>query len=128
MIGAIVIFIILRLLTNPRSIANDGAEIRNTLLIEMPIGSTEEKVLLFIEQHNHWEIRRRTFGAGLPVWFEYGEMSIDVETYNILVRMESQRAGLSSREISYAIWRFDEDGLLIDILTNVSIYQYYGWF
>ena len=127
----IALLIVLRLITNPRSIVDDGAEIREILLMATPIGSTEEEVMLFIDKHSHWEIRRRTFGTfgnGLPIWFEYGDMAIDKETDNIQVRMESQRSGLTSREISYAIWRFDENGRLIDILTQVSVYQYYNWF
>ena len=134
LIIAVIILIFLRLLTNPRSIANDGAEIREQFLTETPIGIHIDDLRLFIEQHSHWEIRSEgdgTVSGAIPGRFRnsgYGEIPIDVKTYNIHVRMESQRAGLTSREVSYAIWRFDGDGQLVDILTHVSVYRYYGWF
>ena len=55
-------------------------------------------------------------------------MSIDMVTNNIQVRMEQYRTGLISARISRAIWRFDEEGRLIDILVDVGDYQLYGWY
>ena len=122
--------ITLRLLTNPRSIADDGNEIRSELLIETPIGTHEDEVRLFIKEHEHWEDLGE-FTAGISqidARYIYGNTSNDSETRNIEVRMEKQRAGLTSTEISYAIWRFDEKGKLVDILTQVSVYPLYGWY
>ena len=55
-IGIILLLIVLRLLTNPRS--RTGDEIRNELLLEMPIGTYEDEMRAFIEEHEHWEIQR----------------------------------------------------------------------
>ena len=129
----IALLVVLRLITNPRSIAYNGAEIREQLLTETPIGTPEENVRVFIEDHEHWEIRREQHGDinEIDSRFRsrgYGDMTNDMRTKNVTVRMESQRAGLTSREVSYAVWRFDEDGRLVDILTRVSVYQLYGWY
>lgn len=53
----------------------------------------------------------------------FSEVSYYLRTYNIEVRMGQQRSGVVSTEISYAIWRFDVDGKLIDIITSIRTHN-----
>ena len=124
--GIILLLIVLRLLTNPRS--RTGDEIRNELLIETPIGSYEEEVIEFIKRHDHWEFHRErlgTFGNGIDARFRYGDMNNDSQRRNIEVIMESHRTGIVSTRVSRAIWRLDE-GRLVDIPVLVGNHQFYG--
>ena len=130
---AIVLFIVFRLVIRPEIPSSN--EVRDQLLIETPVGTHEDEVRTFIAEHEHWEIRGERMGdiSNIDARFRNseraaGDMSNDSVTRNITVRMDLLRSSILSTNISYAIWRFDEEGRLVDIITRVSDYQLYGWF
>ena len=103
-------------------------EIRDQLLVETPIGTHKDEVRVFIEQHDHWQIIVERFEEGSDISEHYrlarsdwsaNDLSIETVVLDIEVDME-MREGVYMNDHSSAIWRFDEAGILVDIVTFVT--------
>jgi hypothetical protein len=76
------------------------AIIRERLLLEVPLGSTEEVVVEFILRHEDWHLWR----GGYP--FERARR-VTMGTYMCILRVDVA-----------AFWVFDEDGYLIELVIR----------
>ena len=96
------------IVTNPLRRSEDT--IKESLLSEVPLGSTEDEVLRFIKQHENWRLDSNITYAH-PVLSRGGELArtrrVDMGEY---------------RSFFYigvlAFWRFDEDGRLFDLIIR----------
>ena len=129
----VILFFVFRWVTRPENPSAD--EVRDQLLIEVPIGSHEDEVRALIESQRHWEITvEREMGISgrdisdifRNVDWSGGDMSHDTVVLDIEVDMEVRMEGIFHNSQSYAIWRFDKDGRLVDIITIVRIHN--SWF
>ena len=85
--------------------------IRINLLSNIPLGSHRDEVMEFLDGHDDWTIHSERFGNVHVQGRTIGE-----PTYYIRVHMGSYRI-IFWVDVT-AFWRFDEEGLLIDIVVR----------
>ena len=123
-------------------------EIREQLLIETPIGSTEEEVRVFIAGqedwvdwsdfmiNNEWGDRVSDDQDDILIreFLEMESLRHDVSHLDALeegvrmeirLRMESKVENWHSSAQSFGYWRFDENGILVDVVTRIRVHSHW---
>jgi len=85
--------------------------IRSNLLSEIPLGSYRDEAVEFINMHEEWVIHSERFGN-----VRVHGRTIGDPTYYIRVHMGYYRF-IFHTDVT-AFWRFDEEGILIDIVVR----------
>lgn len=131
--AVIVVVIVLLILVfwnkfNPRLFS--ASEIRDNLLVETPVGTHVDELRNFLDNHESWSFiqeRYRDFNE-INRLFQRTEWSFgDLNNYDVMLGIEAwsdaQRVDFFNESITSIIWRFDEDGRLVDIITSIRIHN-----